>query len=201
MSITQPIRIGDKVVVQKEEGTIEEINLSHVVVKLWDERRLIVPTSYFLDNAFENWTKNNPELLGGINLYAEFSLPVDDVRSALREILADNPHWDRRVAKVEVTDVDDRTMQLRVVVSAADPDTLDELSIFVRERLVAWLREFDSGRHLPRSRLDDDAGDADTRRSVAPTVSGRTPRRRVSPAFARGNGEKAPVNRGGGARS
>jgi small-conductance mechanosensitive channel len=155
MSITQPIRIGDKVLVQDKEGTIEEINLSHVVVKLWDERRLIVPTGYFLDNAFENWTRTSPELLGGVNLYAEFTLPVDEVRSALNEVLADNPLWDHRVAKVEVTGVDDRIMQLRVVVSAADPDSLDELVMFVRERLVAWLREFDAGKHLPQTSRSD----------------------------------------------
>jgi small-conductance mechanosensitive channel len=186
MSITQPIRIGDKVLVQNKDGTIEEINLSHVVVKLWDERRLIVPTTYFLDNAFENWTRTSPELLGGVNLYAAFSLPVDEVRSALSEILADIPLWDQRVAKVEVTDVDDRTMQLRVVVSAADPAALDDLTTFVRERLVAWLREFDDGRHLPRTGAAGD--ETDQRRTVAPVVSGRARRRRVSPAFARGNG-------------
>jgi small-conductance mechanosensitive channel len=187
MSITQPIRIGDKVLVQSKEGTIEEINLSHVVVKLWDERRLIVPTTYFLDNAFENWTRTSPELLGGVNLYAEFTLPVDEVRSALSDVLAESPLWDRRVAKVEVNDVDDRVMQLRVVVSAADSDALDELVMFVRERLVAWLREFDAGRHLPQSRLEA-SGDSDSRKSVAPAVSGRARRRRVAPALSRGNG-------------
>jgi small-conductance mechanosensitive channel len=187
MSITQPIRIGDKVLVQDKEGTIEEINLSHVVVKLWDERRLIVPTGYFLDNAFENWTRTSPELLGGVHLYAEFTLPVDEVRSALNEVLAHSPLWDHRVAKVEVTDVDDRIMKLRVVVSAADPDSLDELVMFVRERLVAWLREFDAGRHLPQPRPDAN-GDEQERRSVAPVISGRARRRRVSPPLARGNG-------------
>jgi small-conductance mechanosensitive channel len=187
MSITQPIRIGDKVLVQSKEGTIEEINLSHVVVKLWDERRLIVPTTYFLDNAFENWTRTSPELLGGVNLYAEFTLPVDEVRSALNEVLEDSELWDRRVAKVEVTDVDDRVMQVRVVVSAADPEALDELVLFVRERLVAWLREFETGRHLPQPRLEA-SDDPDARKSVAPAISGRARRRRVSPALARGNG-------------
>ena len=181
MSVTQPIRIGDKVLVQSKEGTIEEINLSHVVVKLWDERRLIVPTTYFLDNAFENWTRTSPELLGGVNLYAEFTLPVDEVRSALNTVLKDSKHWDRRAAKVEVTDVDDRVMQLRVVVSAADPDALDELVTFVRERLVAWLREYDAGRHLPQPR---EAGDREHRWSVAPAISGRARRRRAGQSLA-----------------
>jgi small-conductance mechanosensitive channel len=187
MSITQPIRIGDKVLVQDKEGTIEEINLSHVVVKLWDERRLIVPTTYFLDNAFENWTRTSPELLGGVNLYAEFTLPADEVRAALNEVLAESPLWDRRVAKVEVTDVDDRVMKLRVVVSAADPEALDDLVLFVRERLVAWLREFDAGRHLPQSRLEASA-ESEDRKSVAPVVSGRARRRRVAPSLTRSNG-------------
>jgi small-conductance mechanosensitive channel len=154
MSITQPIRIGDKVVVEDEYGTIEEINLSHVVVELWDERRLIVPTTYFLDNAFQNWTRTSPALTGFVNLYCDFTLPVDEVRAELERVLAENPQWDKRVAKVEVTDVSDRTMELRVLVSAADATALADLKNAVRERLVAWLRDFDDGRHLPRTRLD-----------------------------------------------
>lgn len=154
MSITQPIRIGDAVVVQGEYGIIEEIKLTHVVVKIWDERRLIVPTTYFLDNSFQNWTRGSAQLTGQVLLFADFTLPIAAMRAELDRLLESEPLWDGRVKTLVVLDATDSTMQLRALVSASDAGSLFELRCRVREGLVAWLRDFQHGRYLPRRRVD-----------------------------------------------
>ncbi|HMJ11011.1 MAG TPA: mechanosensitive ion channel domain-containing protein [Polyangiaceae bacterium] len=157
MSITQPIRIGDSVVVQGEFGTIEEIKLSHVVIQLWDERRLIVPTTYFLDNTFQNWTRGSAQLTGSVLLNADFTLPVQAMRSELDRILQDEPLWDGRVKGLVVVDANDVTLQVRALVSASDAGRLFDLRCRVREALLAWLRDDEHGRYLPRRRVDPPA--------------------------------------------
>jgi small-conductance mechanosensitive channel len=154
MSITQPIRIGDSVVVQGEFGTIEEIKLSHVVIKVWDERRLIVPTTYFLDNSFQNWTRGSAELTGQVLVFADFTLPVAAMRAELDRILQNEPLWDGRVKSLAVTDANEVTLQVRALVSASDAGRLFDLRCKVRESLLAWLRDFHHGRFLPRRRVD-----------------------------------------------
>ena len=154
LSFTQPISIGDDVIVENEFGTIEEITLTYVVVKVWDERRLIVPMSRFLEQPFQNWTKASTELHGTVLLYADFSLPVDAVRAELDRLLTGNSRWDGRTKAVHVTNATDRTVEIRVLVSAASGGKLFELRAELRERLLAWLVSYDGGRYLPRTRLD-----------------------------------------------
>jgi small-conductance mechanosensitive channel len=164
MSITQPIRIGDSVVVQGEFGTIEEIKLTHVVVKVWDERRLIVPTTYFLDNSFQNWTRGSAQLTGQVLLFADFMLPVAAMRAELERLLAEEPLWDGRVKSLVVLDATDATVQIRALVSASDASRLFDLRCRVREGLVAWLRDYEHGRYLPKRRVEAEPERGDGRR-------------------------------------
>ncbi|HET9930732.1 MAG TPA: mechanosensitive ion channel domain-containing protein, partial [Polyangiaceae bacterium] len=153
LSITQPIRIGDDVLVENEFGTIEEITLTYVVVRVWDERRLIVPMTRFLEQPFQNWTKISPRLHGTVLLQADFTLPVDALRAELERILQGNPRWDGRTKAVHVTDARERTLEVRVLVSGEDSGKLFELRAEVREKLIAWLTAFEDGRYLPKTRF------------------------------------------------
>lgn len=159
LSLTQPVRIGDTVIVEGEWGTIEEITLTYVTVLIWDQRRLVVPITRFLDQSFQNWTKKSPELLGTVYFHADYRLPVDDVRQALDRILDGNPLWDGRVKGVVVTGATDRTMEVRALVSAKNAGDQWNLRCDVREKLVAWLRDHEGGAYLPRTRYQaqDDA--------------------------------------------
>ena len=152
ISFTQPIRIGDTVVVENEWGKVEAIGSTHVIVCIWDKRRLIVPVTYFLDKPFENWTKMAPELIGVVLLHTDYRVKVDEVRAELDRILENEPLWDGDVKRVLVVDVTDRTMVLRVTVSARDSSQLWDLRCSVREKLMAYLGQ-DPDR-LPRSRWD-----------------------------------------------
>ena len=152
LSITQPIRIGDTVVIEGENGTIEEINLTYVIVRVWDARRLVVPIARFLDQPFQNWTKVSAELLGVVTLQVDFTTPVETVRTALRVYVEKNVSWDGRKCTLQVTEATDRAMTLRALVSAADADRLWTLRCDVREHLVSLMQTLDGGIHLPRAR-------------------------------------------------
>lgn len=178
LSFTQPISIGDDVIVENEFGTIEEITLTYVVVKVWDERRLIVPMARFLEQPFQNWTKTSTELHGTVLLYADFSLPVDAVRAEVERLVIGNPRWDGRTKAVHVTNVSDRTLELRVLVSADSGGKLFELRAELRERLMAWLVSFEGGRYLPRTRLD---GVEQLAERVGPDAAAPSSERRTSP--------------------
>jgi small-conductance mechanosensitive channel len=142
LSITQPIRIGDFVVVEGESGTVEEITLTYVVVKLWDLRRLVLPINYFLEKPFQNWSKGPPELLGTVVLEVDYSADVDAFRAELDQVLAGDAAralWNGQTKKIHVTQATDRVKTVRVLVSAADFDAAFELRCLVRERLTAFL--------------------------------------------------------------
>jgi len=157
LSLTQPIRVGDVVVVEGETGTIEEITVTYVVVKVWDLRRLVVPITRFLESPFQNWSRNGTELLATVFVRADFGVPVDSVRQALARFVPTRPEWDGKTLTVAVTDASERTVQLRVLVSAPDPDRSWDLCCAIREHLVAFLRQLDGGRYLPRERLESTA--------------------------------------------
>ncbi|MBX3207074.1 MAG: mechanosensitive ion channel [Labilithrix sp.] len=166
MSFTQPIRIGDVVIVEKEWGTIEEITLTFVVVRIWDERRLVVPMTRFLEQPFENWTKVSPTLHGTVFFQVDWRLPIDDVRRELDRILEGHALWDGRTKTVTVTNTTDRTIEVRALVSAANSSDLWGLRTHVRERIVAWLCDHEGGKYLPRVRIDEGGAD-DRARSAA----------------------------------
>jgi small-conductance mechanosensitive channel len=177
LSIAQPIRIGDDVLVENEFGTVEEITLTYVVVKIWDERRLIVPMSRFLEQPFQNWTKMSSELHGTVTLSADFTVPVPAVRAEVDRLLAGNPRWDGRTKAVHVTDAREHTVELRVLVSAKSGGALFELRAELREHLVAWLVRTENGRYLPRTRLDSPTGGLRRVPSAEPEVPPESQRR------------------------
>jgi small-conductance mechanosensitive channel len=157
LSITQPVRVGDVVIVENEWGTIEEITLTYVVVKIWDLRRLVLPIRKFLEEPFQNWTRTGSDLLGTVFVHADYRVPVGVVRRELQRFVETQPLWDRKVVGVQLTNVTDRTVELRALVSAADAGSAWDLRCVVREFLVELLQRLDGGRFLPRTRIE--AGD------------------------------------------
>ncbi len=156
LSATQPIRIGDVVIIEKEYGTIEEITLTYVVVKIWDERRLIVPMSRFLEHPFENWTKTSAEIHGTVYLHVDWATPIDEIRAEALRLIEQHPNWDGRTKSLQVTGATDRTVEVRVLASASDSGKLWTLRVDVREGLLKWLQATEGGRFLPRVRVMGD---------------------------------------------
>ena len=140
LALAQPIRLDDVVIVQGEWGRIEEINATYVVVRIWDERRMVVPLQWFIENPFENWTRTASQLLGTAFLWLDYRTPMDEVRAALRRICEADERWDRRVCVAQVTDAGESTLQVRLLVSARNSGDLFDLRCVVRERMVDWLR-------------------------------------------------------------
>jgi small-conductance mechanosensitive channel len=153
IAITQPIRLGDVLVIQGNWGVVEEISSTYVVLKIWDWRRLIIPLSYFFDNPFENWTRSSAALIGSVMLYVDYTVPVDAVRVRLQEIAKASPLWDGQVINLQVTDARQETIELRALVSARDSGTAFDLRCEVREKLLAFLRSEYPGA-LPRRRTE-----------------------------------------------
>jgi len=151
IALTQPIRLDDVVIVGGEWGRIEEITSTYVVVKIWDERRLIVPFSKFIAESFQNWTRTTADLLGSVFVHVDYKTPVARVREELERIVKDHPKWDGRVAGLQVTEATDRTIQLRALVSAGDASSAWDLRCDVRERLIDFLQR-ELPECLPRER-------------------------------------------------
>jgi len=153
IALTQPIRIDDVVIVEGEWGWIEEITLTYVVVRIWDKRRLILPTTYFIEKPFQNWTRVSADILGTVFIYTDYRVPVDRIREEFRKVLENTPHWDGKVAVVQVTDATERTMEVRALMSAADSPTAWDLRVHVREKLIDFLqREYPGS--MPRTRVE-----------------------------------------------
>ncbi len=140
IAITEPIRLDDAVVIEGEWGWVEEITTTYVVVRIWDERRLIVPLSKFIEEPFQNWTRRRADIIGSIDLFVDYTCPLDEMRAELDRILEDNPYWDKRIKVLQVTDATERTMKIRVLVSAGDSPAAWDLRCDVRERLIRWLQ-------------------------------------------------------------
>lgn len=141
IALTQPIRLDDVLIVENEWGRVEEITETYVVIRIWDERRLIVPLEYFIQNPFQNWTRNSSQLLGSVFLWVDFRMPLEPLRARLKEIVEGAPEWDRRVCVLQVTDTSERAMQLRILVSAPSSSTTWDLRCKVREQLLVHLQE------------------------------------------------------------
>ena len=141
IAITQPIRIDDVVVVQGEWGRIEEINSAFVVVKIWDLRRLVVPLSYFIENSFQNWTRESSDIMGTAFLYVDYSIPVETLRQQLNTIVHASPLWDKKVCGLQVTNLTDRVMELRCLVSSRNSSENFDLRCLVREQMTAFIQQ------------------------------------------------------------
>jgi len=153
IAFTQPIRLDDVVIVENEWGWIEEITLTFVAVRLWDKRRLIVPTTYFIEKPFQNWTKTTSEILGTVFIYTDYTVPIDSLRAQLKKIVETDKYWDGKVQVLQVTDATEKTIQLRALVSARNSPDAWELRVNVREKLIRFLQE-NHPECLPKTRIN-----------------------------------------------
>jgi hypothetical protein len=153
IAFSDSLRLDDVVVVENEWGRVEEITLSYVVVQIWDDRRLVLPTSYFTSKPFENWTRHSAAVLGTVELDLDWSVPMEPLRAELDRVLAGTDLWDKRTGVLQVTEAVGSFVRVRALVSAEDAPTLWDLRCLVRERLVCWLRE-QHPEALPRIRAE-----------------------------------------------
>jgi len=164
------LRLDDVVVVEGEWGRIEEMTLGYVVVKIWDERRLILPSNYFTTTPFQNWTRTASSVLGTAEIDVDWSLPVEAMRQELRRIVeseAAAPLWDGRVCGLQVTGATGGNIRTRALVSAANSSALWDLRCLVREQLVAWVQE-QHPQSRPRVRAEVGGHDSGTSHPSAP---------------------------------
>lgn len=151
IALTQPIRIDDVLIVQGEWGRVEEITGAYVVLRIWDQRRLIIPLLWFIENPFQNWTRSSAEILGTVLLWVDYATPLEPLRREAERVCRESPLWDGRLCLLQVTDANERAMQLRILVSSADASRNWDLRCAVREALVDFMqRELPDG--LPRLR-------------------------------------------------
>ncbi|MFS2223852.1 mechanosensitive ion channel family protein [Pantoea sp. B65] len=141
IAFTQPIKIDDAVVVENEWGWIEEINLTYVVVRIWDLRRLVLPITYFTENAFQNWTRNNAQILGSVFLYLDYSMPLDPLRKHFEKVLSETKLWDQQTQVLQVTDANDKTMTVRLLMTAQNSPTAWDLRCHVREKMIEFIQQ------------------------------------------------------------
>ena len=141
IAFTQPIKIDDAVVVEKEWGWIEEINLTYVVVRLWDLRRLVLPITYFTENPFQNWTRNNAQILGSVFLYLDYSMPLEPLRDHFEKILNETRLWDRETQVLQVTETTEKTMTIRLLMTAHNSPAAFDLRCYVREKMIEYIQQ------------------------------------------------------------
>ena len=155
IALAQPIRIDDVLVVEGEWGRVEEITGTFVVLKIWDERRLILPLSYFIEKPFQNWTRHSAQLLGSVFIYLDYGMPLAPLREEVERIVKAAPEWDGRFFNLRVTDTTERTMQVRVLCTAATSGLAFDLRCSVREGLIEFMqREYPQ--FLPKMRIEAD---------------------------------------------
>ena len=153
LAVTQPIRIGDSVIVENESGTIEDITSTYVVVRIWDWRRMIVPLGYFIEKPFQNWTRIGNELIGTVFLYVDHTAPVETIRKKLAEIAAQSKLWNGKVVSLQVSDCKETTIEQRALVSANNAAAVWDLRCEVREKLIDFLQR-EHPEALPRRRYE-----------------------------------------------
>ncbi|HEY4342297.1 MAG TPA: mechanosensitive ion channel domain-containing protein [Steroidobacteraceae bacterium] len=140
IALAQPMRQDDVVVVDGEWGRVEEITLTYVVIHIWDDRRLIVPLSYFIEKPFANWTRSSAQILGQVIVWVDYTFPVEEGRGVLKDIIESSARWDRRFWNLQVTDASEQTMQLRVLATSADSSTNFDLRCEIREKFIAHIQ-------------------------------------------------------------
>jgi small-conductance mechanosensitive channel len=179
LAFSDAIRVDDVVVINNEWGRIEEITLTYVVVHIWDDRRLVVPSTYFTSNPFENWTRTSSQLLGEVDFDLDWRVSTASMREHLGEILKDTQSWDGRTQVLQVTDAVGGFVHVRILVSAKDSPTLFDLRCFVREAMVDWVQH-QNPQTMPRTRVT--IGDAEIGPSTGSGAGGAS----------KGRGKQAP---------
>ena len=153
LALAQPIRIDDVLVVQGEWGRVEEINSTYVVLKIWDERRLIIPLQWFIENPFQNWTRTSAQIIGTVFVWVDYRMPLQPLRDAAQRACEAAPEWDKRLCLLQVVEAGEKSMQLRVLVTSSDSSRNWDLRCKVREALVDFMqREYPQ--HLPLMRAE-----------------------------------------------
>ncbi len=169
LALTEPINLDDVLIVEGEWGRVEEIRATYVVVRIWDDRRLVVPLSYFINQPFQNWTRRTADITGVVTVTVDYRTPVDAVREALRPVIENHPRWDGRFWNVQITDADAHGMTLRVLCTAGDASQAWDLRCDIREALIGWL----NSNHpdcLPRVRAELAKDEQDTTRRCGRVV-------------------------------
>jgi small-conductance mechanosensitive channel len=153
LALTQPIRLEDVVIVENEWGHVEEITGTYVVVRIWDQRRMVVPLQWFIEHPFQNWTRTSSDILGTVTIWADYRLPLDPIRREAARICRAAPEWDGRECLIQLVEANERAMQFRVLVSAGDAGRSWDLRCKVREGLIDFIqREYPE--YLPRARTE-----------------------------------------------
>lgn len=140
MALTEPIRIGDLVVIENESGRVEDIRMTYVVIRTVDERRLIVPTAKFLETTFQNWTRVAGGITGSVVLPIVAGQPIEPIRAAFLERLGKHPDWDKRTGELQVSEVKIEAVELKLLMSATGPTAMARLRFAMREAMLEWLR-------------------------------------------------------------
>ena len=153
IAFTQPIRMDDVLIVEGEWGRVEEITLTYVVVNIWDQRRLILPITYFIEKPFQNWTRVSAQLLGTVFLYLDYTIPIPPLREELTRLLITHPLWDKRVNVVQVTDNKEHMIEVRFLMSARNSSQAFDLRCDVREQMISFIRD-NYPESLPKTRLE-----------------------------------------------
>jgi len=152
VAFSDSIRVDDVVIVEGEYGRIEEITLTYVVVRVWDQRRMILPSTYFTNSPFENWTRTSTDLVGTVEIDVDWTVPVEGMRRELDRLLSETDLWDGQSAGIQVTEATGGLVRVRAAASAVSAPILWDLRCYLREGLVDWIRQ--SGAGLPRTRLE-----------------------------------------------
>lgn len=178
IALTQPIRLDDVVIIEGEWGRIEEIAGSYVIVRIWDERRLVVPLNWFIEHPFQNWTRSSSQLIGTVFLMLDFRTPIAPLREELQRLCEASPQWDRRVCVLQVTDANEQAMQVRMLVSSTDSGKNFDLRCQVREGIICYVQAH-YPEALPRWRGELDRSHAGPDPAEVP--GGPQPQRSPSP--------------------
>lgn len=141
IAFTQPLRLDDALLVEGEFGRVEEITLTYVVLSLWDQRRLILPINYFIEKPFQNWTRNTAEILGTVFLHLDYSAPFETIRTEFNRLLQVSDLWDKRVGVMHVTETTENTVEVRLLISAANSSKAFDLRCYIRENMITFIQE------------------------------------------------------------
>lgn len=166
IAFTQPIKIEDVVIVEGEWGVIEEINLTYVIVRIWDLRRMVLPITYFIDKPFQNWTRNDSSIIGSTFFYLSYHTPIEKVRQYLYAELAENPLWDGITAALQVTDTKDQYIVVRAIMSARNASQTFDLRCEIREKIIHFLQA-DYPESLPTFPITNTLRDSSTDKTVS----------------------------------
>ncbi len=153
IALAQPIRLDDVLVVQGEWGRVEEITGTYVVLKIWDERRLIIPLQWFIENPFENWTRNSASIIGTVFLWVDYRMPIEPLRAEAQRACEASPDWDQRLCKLQVTEAGESAVQLRLLLTSVSSGRNWDLRCSVREALVQFMQQA-YPQYLPVTRVE-----------------------------------------------